>query len=159
MAADKFDLTTHWDIDAPIEVVWSAISKPESWPNWWRAVQDVQTLETGDANGIGAYRRMTWRTALPYSLSFNMRTVRVIKYECIEGESDGQLQGRGRWHFSRNGAQTHLRYDWEVAVTKQWMKLLAPVLRPAFAWNHSVVMEWGRQDLIRLLNQSLSRAA
>jgi hypothetical protein len=31
------------------------------------------------------------------------------------------------------------------------MRLIAPVAPPVFAWNHNVVMDWGRQGLEHLL--------
>ena len=34
----------------------------------------------------------------------------------------------------------HLRHTWVVATTKRWMNVLAPLARPAFSRNHSVVM-------------------
>jgi uncharacterized protein YndB with AHSA1/START domain len=154
MAAQDFQLTTHWHFDASVEAVWAAISKPEEWPQWWPAVLQVETIDKGDANGVGARRRMTWRTALPYRLSFDMRTVRVEKHRCIEGESSGQLAGRGIWQLTPTGNGAAVRYDWNVAVTKPWMLLLAPLLRPVFAWNHHVVMGWGEQGLRRRLTLS-----
>jgi hypothetical protein len=39
-------------------------------------------------------------------------------------------------------------------MTRPWMRLLAllaPLARPVFAWNHGVVMAWGRQGLERHL--------
>ena len=44
-----------------------------------------------------------------------------------------------------------MRYDWIVEVTKPWMRLSAPLLRPVFAWNHGKVMGWGYQGLTRKL--------
>jgi len=79
-------------------------------------------------------------------------------YECIEGESDGQLRGKGRWQLTRTGAGTHVRYDWKVAVTKRWMMLLAPLLRPAFEWNHGIVMEWRRKGLTERLSKQAATA-
>ncbi len=42
-------------------------------------------------------------------------------------------------------------YDWIVEVTRPWMRLAAPMLRPMFTWNHGVVMSWGYQGLTRKL--------
>ena len=102
--------------------------------------------EPGDAEGIGALRRMTWRTALPYTLSFDMRTTRVEPMRLIEGRAEGELAGRGRWTLAADGGVTRVRYEWIVAVEKPWMRALAPLLRPVFAWNHNKVMGWGEQE-------------
>src|SRR5262249_41902590 len=85
----------------------------------------------------------------PYKVRFNMRTVRVEPPSLIEGHADGELSGTGRWTLTSEGTGTRVRYDWIVEVTKPWMRLLAPLLRPVFAWNHNKVMEWGRAGLER----------
>jgi len=103
MAAADFHLTTDWVFDAPIEAVWRALNAPEEWPTWWPVVANVERIAEGDALGVGAVRRMTWRTALPYNLVFDI------------------------------------------------MRLVAPLARPLFAWNHREVMRRGYVGLTRKL--------
>jgi hypothetical protein len=114
-------------------------------------VERVELLQPGDADGVGALRRMTWRTALPYSLTFDMRTVRVEPMTLIEGHAEGELRGIGRWTVAADSMHTRVRYDWRVEVTQPWMRLVAPLARPVFAWNHGVVMGWGGEGLARRL--------
>ena len=59
----------------------------------------------------------------------------------------GELDGIGLWTLTPAGAGTHVRYDWDIDITKPWQVRLAPLLRPVFAWNHNVVMRWGYEDL------------
>jgi hypothetical protein len=61
----------------------------------------------------------------------------------IEGRADGELTGT---QFG-----THVRYHRIVEVTKPWMRVIAPVARPLFVWNHDEVMDRGCQDLKRRL--------
>lgn len=147
MAAEAFELTSEWRLAAPVEKVWDEIVAVENWPAWWPAVKRVELLEPGDANGVGALRRLTWRTALPYDLAFETRTVTVERLRLIVGRASGELDGSGTWTFRTEGADTLLRYDWRVAVTKPWMRVMAPVLRPVFAWNHNKVMGWGETGI------------
>jgi uncharacterized protein YndB with AHSA1/START domain len=134
--------------------VWTALVQPEEWPSWWRSVEKVEILDRGGADGIGAYRRFTWRTALPYAITFNMRVTRVVPISVIEGRADGELAGTGCWTLTATDGGTQVRYDWIVDVTKPWMRALSPVLRPVFSWNHDKVMQWGREGLQRRLAQS-----
>lgn len=143
MAARDFHLITEWTLDAPIDAVWEVLTTPEDWPGWWKAVKRVELLEPGNPDGTNSLRRMTWATALPYALSFDMRTTRIEPKTLIEGQASGELDGVGRWTLRTAGGKTHVRYDWIVAVSKPWMRLFAPMLRPVFAWNHDVVMGWG----------------
>lgn len=147
MPATRFDLVSQWRLDAPVERVWAELMTPDAWPAWWRAVKKVETITDGDANGIGAVRRFTWGTALPYTLSFNMTATRIEPMRVIEGQARGELDGTGRWTLAADGGGTQIRYDWMVDVTNPWQVALAPLLRPLFAWNHNIVMEWGREGL------------
>jgi uncharacterized protein YndB with AHSA1/START domain len=155
----RFHLVTEWDLAAPLAAVWGVLVAPEDWPSWWRAVKKVELIDPGSPNGIGAYRRLTWKTALPYDVTFNMRTTRVEPPAVIEGRADGELDGTGRWTLTPTASGTHVRYDWIVDVTKPWMRVFAPILRPVFAWNHNVVMEWGREGIVRRLAGAAKPAA
>jgi uncharacterized protein YndB with AHSA1/START domain len=147
MPATRFDLVSELRLDAPVERVWAELMTPEAWPGWWRAVKKVETISDGDAKGVGAVRRFTWGTALPYTLSFNMTVTKVEPMALIEGEARGELDGLGRWTLRPEGAGTYVRYDWLVDITKPWQVALAPILRPVFAWNHNIVLGWGYEDL------------
>jgi len=147
MAQHQFHLMTEWLFDAPVEAVWSEIERPEQWPSWWKAVKQVEVLNAGDGDGIGAIRRLTWTTALPYDLSFNMKVTQVERFRLLEGRASGELDGTGRWTLTNESGRTRVRYDWIVEVTKPWMRILAPLLRPVFAWNHGIVMGWGYEGL------------
>jgi hypothetical protein len=129
----------------------AGIAVDREWPSWWRAVARVEHISNGDANGIGAMRRMTWRTALPYTLTFAMRTTRIEPMSLIEGRAEGELAGLGRWTLTPNASRTDVRYEWTVEVTKPWQRLIAPLARPVFTWNHNVVMGWGYEGLARKL--------
>jgi len=151
MAPQQFNLVTEWRFSATVDRVWAELMRPDDWPQWWKAVKRVQTLAEGDADGVGAVRRLTWGSALPYELTFDMRSTRIEPMTVIEGRASGELDGTGRWTIRPDGQGTHVRYDWQIEVTKPWMRALAPVLRPAFAWNHNVVMGWGYDGLSRRL--------
>lgn len=153
-----FSLVTVWELEAPLERVWDAIYRAEDWPRWWPYVERVIKLEEGDDNGIGTVRRLTWRTRLPYRITFDTRATRVEKPVHLEAEALGELAGTGRWTLSQAGAVTTVRYDWNVRATKPWMALLAPLARPAFEWNHNGVMRAGGEGLARYLGVRLLRA-
>lgn len=152
---NQFSLITLWHLDAPIDRVWEAILAVEDWPRWWRYVLAVEELTPGNPDGVGALRRYTWSSKLPYRLSFAMRVTRIERPSSLEGVAEGDLSGSGRWHLSPEGETTHVRYDWTVTTTKRWMNALAPLLQPAFRWNHNQVMAEGGRGLARHLGVSL----
>jgi len=153
-----FSLLTLWKLDAPIGRVWDALHDTESWPRWWRYVARVTPLAPGAANGEGGRWQLVWRTALFYSLAFEARVVRVQPPHVLDAEASGELQGSGRWRLSEAGGITEARYHWDVSTTKPWMNALAPLLAPAFRWNHERVMAAGAEGLARYLGARLLQA-
>ena len=151
----EYRLLTTWRFEAPLEGVYGAIQDSLHWPDWWPAAQNVEETAAGDAHGIGSIRRYAWRGALPYRISFEVRTTRIEKLVAIEGTARGDLEGVGRWHFSRRGAVSVVRYEWHVRSTRWWMNLSAPLARPMFIRNHELVMEQGAKGLARLLGSPL----
>ena len=153
-----YDFITIWRFESPIAPVWDLISHAQQWPAWWKGVEAVEELEKGDESGVGGVRRYTWKSRLPYRLTFDMRITRVEPMSVIEGDAFGELKGQGRWRLSREDDITVARYDWRVEATKPWMRLLSPVARPLFSWNHDVVMRWGAEGLARRLGVPLLSA-
>jgi hypothetical protein len=147
MSVTQFELVSHWRIAAPLDRVWPEIANIDAWPSWWRAVLKVEKLRDGDAAGVGAVRRLTWTTALPYTITFDIESIRIEPMHQLEGRASGELDGVGLWTLTADGNGTTVRYDWRIELGKPWMRVLAPVLRPAFAWNHNVLMRWGETDL------------
>ena len=152
MAAYRF--LTAWSVDAPREQVFEVLHDSERWPEWWRGVEAVRILEPGGDDGVGQLTRFRWKSRLPYSLEFDMRTTRVERPYAMEGRAEGELAGHGRWRLFE-GHGTAVVYEWDVRTTSAWMNALAPLARPAFAWNHDVVMRQGGEGLARLLGAPL----
>ena len=112
-------------------------------------------LQPGNATGIGAVIRYTWKGVLPYRLTFDAHTIYVEPPVTLEAHATGELDGIGRWELATEGELTRVRYDWNVSTTKAWMNWLAPIAKPLFAWNHDVLMAQGGDGLTRLLNTHL----
>jgi uncharacterized protein YndB with AHSA1/START domain len=151
--ADYRFLTT-WCLDAPIERVFEAIDDASRWPQWWNGVRRADLLEPGDDRGVGRLWRFTWRSRLPYELSFDSRVTRREPPHLLEGHAEGELMGVGRWRLFA-GQGTACVYEWNVHTARGWMNRLAPVARPLFAWNHDIVMRQGAEGLSQLLNAPL----
>jgi uncharacterized protein YndB with AHSA1/START domain len=146
---------TTWCLGAPIEPVWDAIYDSERWPQWWRGVERVVELAPGDEDNLGRRAAYTWRSRLPYELTFEVELTRQQRPHLLAGEASGELAGTGTWRLSEGGGVTTVLYDWDVHTTRFWMNLLAPLARPVFARNHDWVMKRGGEGLARLLDAPL----
>lgn len=152
----KYEFLTTWRFKSPLEPVWEMIYHSELWPSWWKGVERVEIVKKGeDDSAIGSIYRYTWKSKLPYRLTFEMQLKRVEPMRIIEGVALGELSGNGLWQLSSDGETTTARYDWKVETTKRWMNLLTPIARPLFKWNHDVVMGWGAEGLAKRLGVEL----
>jgi len=151
----NYNFVTIWKLNAPLERVWAEIEETDQWPEWWKGVVEVAELEKGDRFGLGSVRRFTFKSALPYSLSFQSKVVAVEMHKRIEGIAFGELDGVGVWHFTADAQHTIVKYNWTVKTNKWWMNLLSPMARPVFEWNHDVIMKWGGLGLAQRLGCSL----
>ncbi|MBA4197317.1 MAG: polyketide cyclase [Chitinophaga sp.] len=153
--AEQYSFVTKWQIKAPLQEVWNAIYFSNDWPNWWKGVLSVTDVSTGNKDGIGDVKEYTWKSALPYQLAFNMKLTENKPHEKLAGIAFGELEGNGTWHFEEKNGITFITYYWNVITNKWWMNTFSFLLKPAFQYNHNVVMRWGAEGLAKKLNAEL----
>ena len=151
----EYRFLTTWLIDAPRDDTWEVIENTVAWPEWWRGVVRVAELDPGDERRVGSRYLIEWRSRLPYPIEFEFEVDRVERPRLMEGRAVGELAGTGRWRLWEQDGLTAVTYEWNVATTKRWMNLLAPVARPVFAWNHDWVMARGGEGLAQRLGARL----
>jgi uncharacterized protein YndB with AHSA1/START domain len=151
----KYEFLTTWCVTAPIDSVFEVLHDEASYPQWWKGVQSVEILQSGGDDGIGRLARYSWRSLLPYTLTFDARVSRVERPYLMEGRADGELEGLGVWRLYESQAGTAVVYSWQVRTTKRWMNAFGPLPRPAFRWNHDLVMRQGGVGLARRLGAAL----
>jgi uncharacterized protein YndB with AHSA1/START domain len=151
----QYHFITTWDLEAPVETVWETIGAPASYSIWWKYVVSVTEIEPNRADGTGGLFIWKWKTALLYTLAFEMRVTRSEPPHVLESSARGELEGVGRWELKEMERFTRVTYDWQVRTTKSWMNLMAPLARPAFSWNHNVIMDEGGRALAERLGVRL----
>ena len=152
MAVTRYRFLTTWLLEAEIGRVWDAIYDARRWPEWWRGVERVDVI--GDD-----LWRSTWKSFLPYRLSFDFEIERRDPPHVLMGRAGGELAGTGLWRLYESPQGTASTWDWHVGTTAAWMNALGPVGRPAFAWNHGWVMRRGGEGLARHLGCRLLAAS
>lgn len=151
----RYRFLTTWLLDAPRRRAWEELQDAVSWPQWWRGVERVVEHDAGDDHGVGSRYTIAWRSRIPYPLEFEFHVDEVEAPHRMAGRAFGELEGTGVWRLWEEGGLTAVVYDWEVASTKSWMNVMAPVARPAFRWNHDVVMRQGGEGLARRIGGRL----
>ena len=124
-----------WDVDAPAATVFDALADARTYPEWWKPVYIA--AESDGPPEIGRTARQHFKGRLPYHLHTTSTITRYERPHVLEAEVEGDLRGRGVWTLTPSDGTTHVRFDWSVFADKPLLRVLTPVLRPAFRWNHN----------------------
>jgi quercetin dioxygenase-like cupin family protein len=143
--SNEYVFVDEWDVAAPVEAVHEAVRDAGRFPDWWRPV--YLAVRTEGAPGVGQVAHHRFRGRLPYELKVTTRTVRDEPSTLVENDVDGDLRGTGRWTLTPRAGGTHVRFDWIVAADRRFLRVLTPVLRPAFRWNHHWAIARAREGL------------
>jgi quercetin dioxygenase-like cupin family protein/uncharacterized protein YndB with AHSA1/START domain len=142
----EYVFVDEWDVDAPIAAVFAALEDGRTYPRWWRPV--YLSVEADGPARVGHRAAQRFKGRLPYRLRTRSTTVLHEPPTRLAAEVEGDLRGRGAWTLTpRPGGGTHVRFDWRVFADKPLLRVLTPVLRPAFRWNHAWAIARARDGL------------
>ena len=137
---------SEWWLEASRLRVFEALKDLESYVEWWPEVKEVKRIAEGRFE-------MVARATLPYELRFiTSQSVLDESTGIIEAGLRGDLNGFSRWTLSQRNGHTVAVFDEEVHTGKRLLNVLAPVARPAFRYNHTLMMRHGQEGLQRLLS-------
>lgn len=124
-----------WDVEAPPEAVFAAISNARSYPQWWRPVY-IEVEADGPVE-IGKTSIQHFKGRLPYHLRTRSTITALDPGRSLTVEVEGDLRGSGVWTLTPVGEGTHVRFDWQVHADRKLLRILTPILRPALRANHN----------------------
>jgi mannose-6-phosphate isomerase-like protein (cupin superfamily) len=146
--AHEYHFYDRWYLLAPIEQVWESIVQTEQYSRWWGRVYDkVEKLEEGDQNGVGARTRVKVHGPLPYRLGFMVESVCAERPYVLVVKTKGDLVGTGVWRLRSVEGGTEVGYDWRPRAEFPLVRLLSPLLKPLFRYNHDWCMRQGEIGL------------
>lgn len=146
----EYSFVTRWRFKAPLERVWAALDQPERYADWWPAIVEYRDLTPG-IHGVGNRAERVVKGRLPYTLRYTTTVTHYEPLREIAYDAVGELTGAGRFVLQANGEGAEVTFYWDVQTSGFWMNLLAPLLKPLFAWNHNWVMKQGERGLAQQL--------
>jgi uncharacterized protein YndB with AHSA1/START domain len=136
--AAEYVFLDEWDVAAPQGAVFQALADPRTYPIWWTPT--YTEVEADGPPAVGCASRQRFKARLPYTLSTVSTIVRLEPPREFEVQVDGDLRGRGVWTLTPTEGKVHVRFDWRVHADRPLLRILTPVLRPLFRWNHNVAI-------------------
>jgi uncharacterized protein YndB with AHSA1/START domain len=141
----EYVFVDEWDVAAPVEAVFDAIADATTYPEWWKPV--YIDVEADGAPAVGVVSRQHFKGRLPYHLRTTSTITRLERPALVEADVTGDLRGRGLWTLTPRDGATHVRFDWQVFADRKLLRVLTPVLRPAFRWNHNWAIQRAMEGL------------
>ncbi len=149
MPSNVFRFDEVWEIPgASVEEVYQVLARGELLPSWWKGVYlGAEKLTGGDAPKVGDRLRVRARGFLPYELKFILEAVTLEPNRRVVVKTFGDFDGLWSATLSPSPNGVHVDIVWEVTVLRPILRALAPLLRPAFAWNHRWTTPRGEKGL------------
>lgn len=153
MAANVFRFEESWTIPgASVEDVYDVLSRGELLPLWWKGVYlEAERIGGDGPPKVGDRIRAKARGFLPYRLRFIVEATELTPSRCVAVKTSGDFDGRWTARLRPGDGDVHVDLVWEVTVLRPILKLLSPLLRPAFAWNHRWTTPRGERGLREFL--------
>jgi ribosome-associated toxin RatA of RatAB toxin-antitoxin module len=137
----RYHFVSRWTVDAPPDAVYAAIYEVVRYPAWWPEVKEARKRDED-------HFRLRTRSILPYDLAFELeRTTADPRGGILEARLSGDLEGVIRWTIEPAGDGCVITFDEEVALNNATLNMLAPIVRPAYTANHSLMMAHGQAGL------------
>ena len=143
--ADEYVFIDEWEVSAPLEAVFDALADARTYPEWWKPV--YIEVESDGPPAPGRSSRQHFKGRLPYTLKITSTIVRLDSPRSFEIEVVGDLSGRGVWTLTPRDDRVQILFDWRVNADRPLLRVLTPVLRPLFRWNHNWSIERAREGL------------
>jgi hypothetical protein len=150
-----YRLVTRFEITAPIQRVWSALSRPEIWVSGWGEVTDILALDPGAPHHEGARHLFRLQALRFATLRFETEITRARAPDIIEWEVSGDLEGRAGWELDDLDELTIGRNTWEVRTTPAWLNAMAPAARSVYRRRQDGLMRRGLEALAAHLGANL----
>jgi hypothetical protein len=149
LPSNVFRFDESWDIqDASAAEVYVVLANGELLPLWWKGVYlEVRRLGGGGPPRVGDRLQARARGFLPYELNFVLEATVLEPDRRVEVKTVGDFEGLWSAELSQRPGGVHVAIVWQVTVLRPILKFMAPILRPAFAWNHRWTTPRGEKGL------------
>jgi hypothetical protein len=149
MPSNVFRFEESWELpDADVEEVYDVLAHGELLPQWWKGVYlEAHKLSDNPEPRVGDRLRVRTRGFLPYELNFIVEAAELDPGRKVVVRTIGDFDGLWSATLSQRKEGVHVDLVWEVTALRPILKFLAPLLRPAFAWNHRWTTPRGEKGL------------
>lgn len=142
MSLNHYSFSDVWSVRAATGRVFDALVDLANYPAWWPDIRTVTRVDDDTAE-------VTCRGLLPYALTFRLHRAEQDEDAgrmrvAMSGDLEGYVEGYVAEH---RAAGALLAISQRVVVNKPLLRAFAPVARPLFRANHTVMMRRGQRGI------------
>lgn len=159
LAPRVYDWTTEWNIDAPLDVVYEALSRSENafWPSMQiaRIVPDRRAVDGQATHYRVKQAASVARFAPPFHIVSRMTEIEELRRwrQVVTGDLAGALETH---FYARPDGGTRIVYNWYVRVTNPLFNLAGYFVESVFRTSHDHVMREGEAGLRAQLHAAVA---
>jgi uncharacterized protein YndB with AHSA1/START domain len=125
-----------WDVEAPIISVFRALVDATTYPDWWQPV--YLSAEADGPLRVGRVAREHFKGRFPCEVRTTSELLRIEPPREFEVDLVGDVSGHGLCTLTQlPKGVVHVCFDWRMYAERTLLRVLSPLLRPAFRWNHN----------------------
>lgn len=154
MPNHQYRFEEQWFIPALATDVYEVLSNPCLLCEWWKGVYlQLAPLQPGSEAKVGNRYEAEARGFLPYHLRFVMETAILEPPRRVGVTMLGDLTGCWTAALKEEVRGTRIMIEQICTADRWFLRLLSPVLKPLFAWNHRWTTPLGERGLTEYLRR------
>lgn len=124
-----YRFATVFTIDVEPQRIWDALILPGGWLADHPDIEHWTAKARGGADHLGDRYGVDHHVGGPVTLRYDLEVVQSRAPYRLTWRVTGDLAGTAAFELDELDGVTDLRFTWEVATTKRWMNVAAPLIR------------------------------
>jgi hypothetical protein len=138
-------------VSAPIERAFATISDIRTYADW--GARTYLSCQSDGPPIVGRVVRVCVKGPLPFKIRFDLTVLRMKTPFEIQMAATGDIDGVWLLALKPESGRITIHSDWCFSPRRSPPRLLRPLLRPLFRWNHTASVARAYQGLQRYLDR------
>ena len=139
-----------WQVRAPLSAAFAVLSDLRTYAEWGGAT--YRSCQTDGPPALGRVVQVCIKGPLPMQLRFAATITHLESPREIRMTASGDFDGDWHLRLEQEGDVVNVRSQWRLTPRRPPPRLLEPLLRPLFRWNHTSMINRANAGLQRYVD-------
>lgn len=138
---------SYWHLEASEQEALAVLRDYAGISGWWgRTFLATPVLHRPESGLVGLVGTVTSRGFMPYIFHWRAEVIAADR-DAVTLAARGDFDGTGTFRRPRAGEAADLCFDWDVHITRPFLRALCPAACRLYLWNHAYAMADGARSL------------